>query len=55
MRRLYHRHQTTHDLIDHVVGKVLDMLKVKHNLYERWTGRTEALSAEESAQYQSEG
>jgi polyprenyl P-hydroxybenzoate/phenylacrylic acid decarboxylase-like protein len=34
----YHRPQTIDDLIDHTVGKVLDQLGIKHQLFQRWKG-----------------
>lgn len=32
----YHRPKTLEGLVDHLVGKVLDQLGIKHNLYRRW-------------------
>ena len=32
----YHRPKTIDDLVNHVVGKVLDILNINHSLYERW-------------------
>jgi 4-hydroxy-3-polyprenylbenzoate decarboxylase len=34
----YHRPRTIQDIIDHTVGKVLDIFNIKHNLFERWSG-----------------
>lgn len=34
----YHRPQHLDALIDMLVGKICDMLDVKHNLYRRWSG-----------------
>jgi 4-hydroxy-3-polyprenylbenzoate decarboxylase len=34
----YHNPKDVMDLIDFVVGKVLDALEIKHNLYARWEG-----------------
>ena len=35
----YHRPQTVQDLVDHSVGKVLDVLKIPHELFRRWQGQ----------------
>lgn len=34
----YHRPQTIEDIIDHTVGKVLDLFNIEHTLYRRWQG-----------------
>jgi 4-hydroxy-3-polyprenylbenzoate decarboxylase len=34
----YHQPQTIDDLVNQLVGKVLDVLRVKHDLYKRWKG-----------------
>ena len=34
----YHKPQTILDLVDHTVGKVLDLLDIKHDLFKRWEG-----------------
>lgn len=34
----YHFPRTIDDLIDHAVGKVLDLLDIEHSLFERWEG-----------------
>ena len=34
----YRAPKTVQDLIDHVVGKVLDLLKIEHALFRRWGG-----------------
>lgn len=34
----YHRPQDIDALIDMMVGKICDMLNVKHDLYQRWSG-----------------
>lgn len=39
MPAFYHKPKEMRDLIDHVVGKVLDAFEVQHNLYRRWTGK----------------
>ena len=38
MPGFYDRPKTVDDLIDHVVGKVLDVLNIEHDLYGQWTG-----------------
>ncbi len=32
----YHGPKTIEDIVDHTVGKMLDLLHVDHNLYKRW-------------------
>ncbi len=32
----YHRPKTLEDMVDFVVGKVLDSLRIEHSLYRRW-------------------
>jgi 4-hydroxy-3-polyprenylbenzoate decarboxylase len=34
----YHRPQTIQDLVDHIIGKVLDIFDIEHNLFRRWPG-----------------
>jgi 4-hydroxy-3-polyprenylbenzoate decarboxylase len=34
----YHKPQTIQDIIDHAVGKALDLLNIQHNLFNRWAG-----------------
>jgi len=34
----YHKPQTIQDLIDHSIGKVLDLFDIEHQLFERWSG-----------------
>jgi len=34
----YHRPQSVGDLIDHSVGKALDLLGIPHQLFSRWSG-----------------
>jgi 4-hydroxy-3-polyprenylbenzoate decarboxylase len=34
----YHHPKEMQDLIDHVVGKVLDQFGIEHTLYQRWNG-----------------
>lgn len=35
----YHQPTTISDIIDHSVGKALDLFGVAHSLYKRWSGR----------------
>lgn len=34
----YHRPKTIQDIIDHTLGKVLDIIGVEHELFQRWSG-----------------
>lgn len=34
----YHKPRTIQDIIDHTVGKVLDLFDIEHNLFQRWPG-----------------
>ena len=34
----YHKPKKIQDLVDHTVGKALDMFNIEHSLFERWTG-----------------
>jgi 4-hydroxy-3-polyprenylbenzoate decarboxylase len=34
----YSRPQSVEEIVDHTVGKVLDLLNVEHDLYRRWAG-----------------
>jgi flavin prenyltransferase len=40
MPGFYHRPKTMDELIDHVVGKVLDQFDIDHGLFKRWGGQT---------------
>jgi len=39
MPGFYHRPKDLQDLIDHVIGKILDAFEIEHNLYRRWMGK----------------
>ena len=34
----YHKPKTIEDIIDHTVGKILDIFEIEHRLYTRWQG-----------------
>ena len=34
----YHRPQTIQDIVDHIVGKMLDIFGIEHTLFQRWPG-----------------
>jgi 4-hydroxy-3-polyprenylbenzoate decarboxylase len=36
MPGFYHRPSTIDEIVDHLVGKILDQLKIKHDLFSRW-------------------
>ena len=38
MLAMYHEPKTVGDMLDHVVGKVLDLFGVEHALFKRWVG-----------------
>ncbi len=43
----YHQPQTIQDIIDHNVGKILDIFDIEHNLFQRWSGLTRDYLVEE--------
>ena len=38
MVAFYHQPSSVDDIVNHTVGKLLDLLKVEHQLYKRWEG-----------------
>ena len=38
MPGFYFNPKRLEDIIDHIVGKVLDLLKLEHSLFKRWEG-----------------
>jgi 4-hydroxy-3-polyprenylbenzoate decarboxylase len=38
MPAFYHKPQTVQDIIDHTVGKMLDVFDIRHDLFQRWSG-----------------
>jgi 4-hydroxy-3-polyprenylbenzoate decarboxylase len=37
----YHKPQTIQDIVDHTVGRMLDMFGIEHSLFQRWPGMPE--------------
>ena len=36
----YHKPKTVEEMVDFTLGRVLDLLKIKHKLFKRWNGNT---------------
>ncbi len=34
----YHKPRTLQDIVDHTIGKALDLFNIEHNLFNRWSG-----------------
>jgi 3-polyprenyl-4-hydroxybenzoate decarboxylase len=34
----YHHPKTIDDIVDHTVGKILDLFDIEHDLFQRWVG-----------------
>jgi 4-hydroxy-3-polyprenylbenzoate decarboxylase len=41
MPGFYHRPKTNEELVDFIVGKILDVLGIDNNMFDRWTGEME--------------
>jgi len=37
----YHRPKTLDDIVDHSVGKILDLFDIEHDLFNRWDGKSD--------------
>ena len=38
----YHKPQSIQDIVDHIVGKALDLFDIEHSLFDRWQGQAPA-------------
>ncbi|SMC00080.1 4-hydroxy-3-polyprenylbenzoate decarboxylase [Thermanaeromonas toyohensis ToBE] len=47
MPAFYHHPRSLQDLVDHLIGRILDQLDIEHGLYQRWPGA--ALAREEKS------
>ena len=34
----YHKPKTIGDIVDHTIGKILDIFDIEHNIFQRWSG-----------------
>ena len=41
----YHAPQTVDDIVNHTVGKALDLFEIEHALFKRWTGSASSFDA----------
>jgi 4-hydroxy-3-polyprenylbenzoate decarboxylase len=46
MPSFYHRPRTVEDIVDHLVGRVLDQFGIEHRLSRRWAGMPEGIPAD---------
>jgi 4-hydroxy-3-polyprenylbenzoate decarboxylase len=37
----YHKPETIQDIVDHTIGKMLDLFNIEHSLFRRWNGFTD--------------
>jgi 4-hydroxy-3-polyprenylbenzoate decarboxylase len=45
MVAFYHQPKTVNDIVDHTVGKILDLLGVEQSLFKAWEGPGSASTA----------